>query len=123
MERKFKAVGWSTLKGALKLRFTTDQHRKRVLERNGHNEVNLFDLPEEMSKEEAAQWLIARRDVPSYVKQLAHMVIDQHRHAIEESVEAVGNEPHGPQMPPREAHPQLDRPRGRGRARVKETQA
>lgn len=119
MERKFNTVGWSTLKGVLKLRFTTDQHRKRVLERNGHMEVNLFDLPEEMSKEQAAQWLISRRDVPSYVKQLAHMVIDQSHHGLEETVEAVEDTAHGPKLPAqrRESHPQLDRPRGRTRAR------
>lgn len=122
MERKFKATGWSTLKGALKLRFTTDKHRQKVLERNGHEEVKLFDLPEEMSKEQACQWLIARRDIPQHVKQLAHMIVDQQHHSVEESVEAV--KPAAPaEKAEREPHPQLDKPRGRGRPRTRSVQA
>jgi hypothetical protein len=117
MEKKFNATGWSTLKGSLKLRFTTDKHRKKVLERNGHEEVTLFDLPEEMDKEQACEWLIARRDVPQHVKQLAHMIIDQQRHAVEESVEAVEAVEAPAKKAEREPHPQLDKPRGRGRPR------
>lgn len=88
MERKFKAVGWSTLNGALKLRFTTDKYRQKVLERNGHEDVRLFELSEEMSKEDAAHWLLDRRDVPAHVKQLARKLLDENQQ-VEEIVQAA----------------------------------
>lgn len=74
-ERLFSSVGYSIRNGVLKLRFTNDKNRSRVLERKGHESVNLYDLPEEMSRESAARWLARRRDVPAEVKQLVHQFI------------------------------------------------
>lgn len=74
-ERLFSSVGYSIRNGVLKLRFTNDKNRSRVLERKGHEGVNLYDLPEEMSRESAARWLARRRDVPQEVKQLVHQFI------------------------------------------------
>lgn len=75
MDRKFTKVGFSTLDGVLKLRFTTDVYREKVLERNGHEDVKLFDLPHEMSKIEAAAWLVGQRSVPASVKALLREMI------------------------------------------------
>lgn len=78
MTKTFKKAGWSTRNGILKLRFSTDVYRTRVLERNGHTDINLFDLPEDMTKEDAMDWIAKQRNTPASVKQL---VRDYHDNA------------------------------------------
>jgi hypothetical protein len=51
--------GWSTLKGAVKVRLANDAKRVKVLERNGHTDIVLFELGTAMSKEEAVAHVAA----------------------------------------------------------------
>lgn len=88
MDKTFNTVGYSTLNGQLKLRFTTDKYRQRVLERRGHQKVFLVDLPEPMTKEDAAQWLMAQRGTPADVKALCKMLLESGAQ-IEEVVQAA----------------------------------
>jgi hypothetical protein len=49
----FKVVGISTLNGKTKVRFANDTSRVKILVKNGHTNVDLFELPEAMTKEAA----------------------------------------------------------------------
>jgi hypothetical protein len=54
MEKLFTVAGTSNLNGAVKFRFANDfKSRVKVLERNGHTDIMLFELPRAMTKEEA----------------------------------------------------------------------
>jgi hypothetical protein len=89
-ERLFKTAGYSVRDGVLKLRFTNDKNRYRVLERRGHIDIHLFDLPEEMTKERAALWLSSRRGTPVEVRELIrHIVVANHLEADTEQVRPV----------------------------------
>lgn len=77
MERTFKTVGHSVYKDTLKLRFTNDPHRQGVLERNGHKEIHLVDLPKEMTKEEAARWILDQNMFTPEVQALAQDVLNK----------------------------------------------
>jgi DNA replication protein DnaD len=61
MDKTFTVAGTSNLNGVIKFRFANDlKGRIKVLERNGHTDVQLFELPEAMTKEDAIVWLQAR---------------------------------------------------------------
>jgi len=47
----FKVIGRSTLNGKTKVRFANDLLRQKVLLKNGHTGVDLYELPEAMTKE------------------------------------------------------------------------
>ena len=49
----FKVVGISTLNGKTKVRFANDTSRVKILVKNGHTNVELFELPSAMTKEAA----------------------------------------------------------------------
>jgi hypothetical protein len=49
--KTFKVIGVSTLKGKTKVRFANDMTRIKILVKNGHTNVELFELPEAMTKE------------------------------------------------------------------------
>ena len=54
----FKIVGISTLKGKTKVRFANDMvTRIKILNKEGHQDINLIDLPSEMSKLDAIRYL------------------------------------------------------------------
>ena len=53
MDKLFKYVGVSNLKGVFKARFANDSDRPTVLRRNGHTEIQLVELPTAMSKIDA----------------------------------------------------------------------
>jgi len=57
-EKKFAAAGVSTLEGKTKVRFANDTMRIKILAKNGHTDVNLVDLPREMTKAEIAQHMV-----------------------------------------------------------------
>lgn len=59
MEKTWTVVGTSVKKGEKKMRFANGKAaaRRSVLEKDGHTEVNLFDLPIAMSTEMATKWL------------------------------------------------------------------
>ena len=57
-DKKFAVAGVSTLEGNTKLRFANDTMRIKILAKNGHTDVNLVDLPREMTKAEIAQHMV-----------------------------------------------------------------
>ena len=54
----FTFAGVSTLAGEVKVRFANDLMRVKVLAKNGHTDINLIELPNAMTKEEAIAHLI-----------------------------------------------------------------
>lgn len=56
-DKKFAVAGVSTLEGKTKLRFANDVMRIKILAKNGHKDVELVELPHEMTKGEAVQHL------------------------------------------------------------------
>lgn len=57
-EKLYTVAGFSTLNGVRKFRVANElAGRVRVLERNGHEEIHLVELPEAMSKAAAQAWL------------------------------------------------------------------
>ena len=65
MEKLFTVAGTSNLNGVVKFRFANDlKSRIKVLQRNGHTDVNLVELPEAMTKERAIAFLEAQ-DAPA----------------------------------------------------------
>jgi hypothetical protein len=58
-DKKFSVAGVSTLDGKTKIRFANDSLRIKILEKNGHQNVELINLPHEMTKAEIAAHLVA----------------------------------------------------------------
>jgi len=58
-DKKFAVAGVSTLDGKTKIRFANDTMRIKILAKNGHTDVDLLELPNEMTKAEAVQHLRA----------------------------------------------------------------
>jgi hypothetical protein len=52
--KKFTVAGVSTLEGKTKIRFANDTMRIKILGKNGHTDVDLVNLPHEMTKAEIA---------------------------------------------------------------------
>jgi hypothetical protein len=57
-DKKFSVTGVSTLAGKTKIRFANDTMRIKILAKNGHTDVELVTLPNEMTKAEIAQHLV-----------------------------------------------------------------
>ncbi len=57
-EKKFAVAGISTQNGKTKVRFANDAARVKILIKNGHTDIELIDLPREMTKAEIAQHMI-----------------------------------------------------------------
>jgi len=55
--KQWKYVGYSTRNGVSKIRLATDFSRKKVLEKTGNTNVELYKLPYPMPKEEAHSYL------------------------------------------------------------------
>lgn len=53
-DKKFAVAGVSTLNGKTKIRFANDTMRIKILAKNGHTNVELVNLPHEMTKAEIA---------------------------------------------------------------------
>ena len=56
--KKFAVAGVSTLAGKTKIRFANDVMRIKILAKNGHSDIELVELPNEMTKAEIAQHLV-----------------------------------------------------------------
>jgi hypothetical protein len=75
--KTFAVAGVSTLDGKTKVRFANDTMRIKILAKNGHTNVELVDLPREMTKGEIAQYMhevgfcADRADVVTAIKDLA----------------------------------------------------
>lgn len=61
-EKKWTIAGLSTLDGTRTFRFATGKVKTRAakLKRHGHLDIELFELPNPMTKEEAKQWLLSQ---------------------------------------------------------------
>lgn len=55
--KAFKYAGVSTLNGKTKIRFANDIMRIKILDKNGHTNVNIKELPEAMQKGDALKHL------------------------------------------------------------------
>ena len=58
-DKKFAVAGVSTHEGKTKVRFANDTMRVKILGKNGHSDVQLVDLPHEMTKAEIGAHMIA----------------------------------------------------------------
>lgn len=56
-DKKFSVVGTSALNGKTKVRFANDSLRVKILAKNGHENINLINLPSEMYKWQIAEHL------------------------------------------------------------------
>lgn len=56
-DKRFSVTGSSLFNGKTKIRFATDGARVKKLVKDGHTEIDLIDLPREMTKAEIAQYL------------------------------------------------------------------
>ena len=56
--KTFAVAGVSTLDGKTKIRFANDAARIKILVKNGHTDIELVDLPREMTKAEIVQHLV-----------------------------------------------------------------
>ena len=55
----FKVAGVSRQNGVVKARFARDLNRVKVLQRAGHTDIGLIELPTALTKIEAAKYLLA----------------------------------------------------------------
>ena len=55
----FTHAGVSQLKGEFKARFSTDSARIKVLMKTGHENIDIVELPEPMTKVQALEYLIS----------------------------------------------------------------
>jgi len=70
----FKVAGVSKHKGEVKVRFANDMTRVKILDKNGHEDINLLELPSEMDKPEIVKYL-ATTDL--YQNQESKIAIDE----------------------------------------------
>jgi hypothetical protein len=59
MSAVFTHAGVSTLNGVTKARFANDALRVKVLAKNGHRDIDIIELSNPMSKEDAVAFLIS----------------------------------------------------------------
>jgi hypothetical protein len=75
--KTYTVAGSSTLNGKTKIRFCNDVMRIKVLDKNGHQDINLIDLPNPMTKGEIAQYMMdldfakGNSDVVNAIKYIA----------------------------------------------------
>ena len=65
--KTFKVVGISTFKGKRKVRYAQEMTRIKALIKAGNTDVELFELPEAMTKEQARAYVVANKlfDLPA----------------------------------------------------------
>lgn len=65
-DRTFNVAGFSTLSGQRKIRFANGapEARAKILQRNGHVDIELNQLPKSMTKSEIMQFLGVSEDDP-----------------------------------------------------------
>ena len=55
--KRFTVVGVSTLKGITKIRFANDSMRIKILQKNGHVDIDFVTLPDPLTKRDAIKAL------------------------------------------------------------------
>ena len=58
-DKKFAVAGVSTFEGKTKVRFANDTMRIKILQKNDHTDIQLIDLPREMTKAEIGAHMVA----------------------------------------------------------------
>ena len=56
-DKQFTVVGSSSLDGKTKVRFMNDSIRVKILEKNGHLNIDFINLPHAMSKVDAVRYM------------------------------------------------------------------
>ena len=66
----FKISGVSTFNGEVKVRFANDMTRIKILDKGGHTDIVLIDLPHEMDKPEVVKYLLTTElmQTPAYAE-------------------------------------------------------
>jgi len=59
MSKTFTHAGVSKLDGSFKVRFANDAMRTKVLIKSGHTDIDLIELPNPMTKEDAVAYLLS----------------------------------------------------------------
>jgi hypothetical protein len=73
--KTFNVAGVSTLKGVTKVRFANDfVGRFKILAKNGHEDINLIELGEDLTKAEVCQVLMAH---PNFQDEAAQTAISE----------------------------------------------
>lgn len=68
----FNVAGTSILNGKTKVRFANDfVGRFKVLDKNGHEDIHLIELGEDLTKEQVCQVLLAHKDFQTEDRQTA----------------------------------------------------
>jgi hypothetical protein len=70
-DKLFTVCGTSTLKGEMKVRFANDVMRVKVLDKHGHSDVTLIELPQPMNKVEAVKFIKAIDEFQGVAEQAA----------------------------------------------------
>lgn len=73
-DKLFSVAGVSTLNGETKARFANDVMRVKVLRKNGHTDIVLVELPSEMTKLAAAEFI---QGLPEFASPQAQAAIDE----------------------------------------------
>jgi hypothetical protein len=88
-EKRFAVAGISTLKGKTKLRFANDTMRIKILAKNGHENIELVDLPREMTKAEIVAHMRATGFGAGRADVEAAMAMVLKRNPVEQSQQAA----------------------------------
>jgi len=87
----FTVAGLSRQNGTLKLRFANDfVTRVKVLQRNGHKDINLVELPQAMTKDAAVAYLTTLTDTFGYIE--AQSVFSDYQSKNVKTTKAKSNE-------------------------------
>jgi len=62
-DKQFSVIGVSTLNGDTKVRFANDTMRIKILSKNGHDNIQLIELSESMTKVDAVK---AIKELPEF---------------------------------------------------------
>lgn len=74
-DKIYTVAGVSTQNGETKARFANDVMRIKVLAKNGHTDIQLVELPNAMSKVDAAKFIAA---LPEYAGAAAQAAISEY---------------------------------------------
>lgn len=61
-EFMFKVAGVSKMKGKVKVRFANEMSRVKVLDKGGHTNINLIELPKAMKKGDVVKFLLSQKE-------------------------------------------------------------
>ena len=92
-DKTCRVAGVSALQGKYKMRFASE-NRLKQMQQQGHTDLVLFDLPQEMTKDLAARWVWDNK---------LSVLNEKHRQAVKIYIEHGGNTPKVPSGVPQRA--------------------